>query len=252
MRIKLEIMAASIESALSAQKGGADRVELCDNFSVGGTTPSPGLIQLAVDLLDIDVYVMIRPRGGDFFYSELEYKVMKNNVQFCKSIGAAGIVFGILNSDGSIDTRRVKDLLKLAHPMKVTFHRAFDMVKDPFDSLEKLIDLGVDTILTSGQKSSAWEGRELIRELVQKADGRIDIIAGAGINESNIKKLIDFTGVTQCHSSAKVIAKSKMSYKRSEVSMGGHKSLSEYETIVVDPEKVRLMKESVLLAEKAY
>ena len=245
MGVLLEIMADSIESAISAQRGGADRIELCENLGDGGTTPSPGLIQMAVDLLDIDVNIMIRPRGGDFYYTDLEYQVMKNNVQFCRNAGAAGIVIGLLNIDGTVDKERTEELVNLARPMKVTFHRAFDMTVDPFDALDELISIGVDHILTSGQRPTAREGADLIAELVKKADGRTAIIAGAGITEHNIKEIIQKTRVKECHSSAKSLSQSKMEYQKTALFMGRQKELSEYETMVVDPEKVGQMKTMV-------
>jgi copper homeostasis protein len=252
MSVLLEIMTDSIESALSAQQGGADRIELCENLGDGGTTPSPGLIQMTVDLLDIDVHIMIRPRGGDFHYSDLEFKVMKNNIQFCKNAGAAGVVIGLLNLDGSVDKKRTAELVELARPMRVTFHRAFDMTEDPVKALKDLMEIGVDHILTSGQKPTALEGVELIAEVVKEAGENTIIIAGAGITEKNIKEIIEKTGVRECHSSAKTISQSKMLYKKTSLFMGRSQELGEYETIVVDSQKVRAMKDTVLKLEKAF
>lgn len=245
-------MTDSIESALAAQKGGADRIELCENLGDGGTTPSPGLIQMTVDLLDIDVNIMIRPRGGDFHYTDLEFQVMKNNIQFCKNAGAAGVVIGLLNLDGSIDKERAAELVELARPLRVTFHRAFDMTKDPAKALDDLIDIGIDRVLTSGQKPNALEGANLIAELVKQAGDNIWIIAGAGITELNIKEIIQKTGVRECHSSAKTISQSNMVYKKASLFMGRPKELTEYETIVVDPVKVKGMKDVVTSLEKAF
>ena len=229
MSVSLEICIDSIHSAIEAQKGGAIRVELCDNLFEGGTTPSAGCIQLVRQNIDIDLNVIIRPRGGDFLYSSLEYEMMKQDIQLAKQLGVNGVVIGLLNSDGTIDRKRTAELIKLARPMTVTFHRAFDVAKDPFEAMEQLIDLGVDRILTSGQENTALEGIDLITDLVKKAGDRIIIMPGGEINVRNIKKIVNRTKAKECHLSAREPVASKMEFRRPYVSMGGTLSFSEYE-----------------------
>jgi copper homeostasis protein len=156
--IPLEICLESCEDAIAAQKGGAQRVELCDNLIEGGTTPSAGMIAMTREYRSIGLQVIIRPRGGDFCYSEIELDAMKYDIHHCKTLGVDGVVFGLLKSDGNIDYERTRELIEIARPMNVTFHRAFDMCKDPYQALEELIELGVDRILTSGQEPTVFEG----------------------------------------------------------------------------------------------
>jgi len=195
----LEVCVDSIESALAAQKGGAHRIELCDNMQEGGTTPSIGTIALARRLCDIPIHVMIRPRGGGFCYSENEFEVMKMDIQHTKNLGADGIVFGVLKPDATIDMERCAEFAALARPMSITFHRAFDVVRDAAPSLEALIQLGVDRLLTSGQKPSALEGLSLVTELVKQARERIIIMPGAGITHQNISQIMRQAGVSDVH-----------------------------------------------------
>lgn len=201
--MKIEIVVFNIESALNAQAGGADRIELCDNPAEGGTTPSAGVIELVRRKLTIEVYVMIRPRGGDFCYSEDEFSAMRMDVEHCKKLGVDGVVFGILDKSGALDTKRCTELISLARPMKVTCHRAFDVTPNPFDALENCIACGFDRILTSGQKRSAAEGKTLIRDLVERAEGRILIMPGSGVNETNVEMLVKETQVSEVHFSAR-------------------------------------------------
>ncbi|MCC7306747.1 MAG: copper homeostasis protein CutC, partial [Acidobacteria bacterium] len=163
----LEVCVDSVESAFAAEKGGADRVELCDNLVEGGTTPSAGSIEAARERLSIKLHVIVRPRGGDFLYSDIELDVMKRDILTAKDLGADGVVIGVLNADGTIDREHTRELVEIARPMSVTFHRAFDMTREPFEAMETLIDLGIDRILTSGQEPGAEKGVELIRELVE-------------------------------------------------------------------------------------
>jgi copper homeostasis protein len=163
MSIVLEICIDSVEAAMAAQQGGANRVELCADLLEGGTTPSAGTIHLARRSIDIDLNVIIRPRGGDFCYTPVEFEVMKLDIETAKAAGANGVVIGVLNEDGSVDADRTSELVTLARPMSVTFHRAFDMARDPYQALETLIDLGVDRVLTTGQESSVLEGLDLGR-----------------------------------------------------------------------------------------
>lgn len=216
MKIKIEVCAASVQSALTAQLAGAHRVELCSGLELGGITPSAATIEKAREILDIEVYVLIRPRSGDFLYSSLEFDVIKRDILFCKSVKTDdgkkvdGVVIGILQKDGQVDVERTKELVELAAPMKVTFHRAFDRAIDPFLSLEKIIETGAHRILTSGQFSNAFEGRFLLQELVEKAGDRISIMPGAGVNAQNIFELARTTQAKEFHLSGKGEIKSKM------------------------------------------
>ncbi len=213
MNYLLEVCAGSLVSAFNARAGGAHRIELCDNLNEGGTTPSPGVISQAVKLLDIPVFVLVRPRPGDFLYSDEEFEAMKEDVLFCKGHGAKGVVLGVLNADGSVDIERTGELVALARPMKVTFHRAFDRVKDPFRAMEDIISLGIERILTSGQATSALAGAELIEQLNNKAINRIIIMPGSGINENNVSELITRTGTREVHASLRLPVKSRMQFR---------------------------------------
>jgi copper homeostasis protein len=220
--ISLEVCANSITSALAAQEGGAIRVELCDNLYAGGTTPSPGQIITARKLLHIKLYVLIRPRGSDFLYTDIEFDTMVADVKYCIEAGCDGIVTGMLNADGTVDKERCSQLVQLAKQagLGVTFHRAFDMCADQFHALEDIIGIGFERILTSGGKSTAMEGARVITELVKKAKGRISIMAGSGITEINAADLIMITGVKEIHGTLVAPVKSKMQYKNDYIVMG--------------------------------
>jgi copper homeostasis protein len=220
--ISLEVCANSITSALAAQEGGAIRVELCDNLYAGGTTPSPGQITTARKLLSIKLYVLIRPRGSDFLYTDIEFDTMIADVKYCIEAGCDGIVIGMLNADGTIDKERCTQLVQLAKQagLGVTFHRAFDMCVNLFHALEDIIEIGCERILTSGGRSTAMEGARVITELVKKAKGRISIMAGSGITEINAADLIMITGVNEIHSTLVAPVKSKMQYKHDHIIMG--------------------------------
>ncbi|MEP6926173.1 MAG: copper homeostasis protein CutC, partial [Ginsengibacter sp.] len=208
----------NIESCIAAREAGAHRIELCDNPSEGGTTPSYGFIKAAREKLSIQLYVMIRPRGGDFFYSDNEFSIMKADIEMCKQLGCDGVVIGLLQKDGSVDKRRCKELCVLAYPLGVTFHRAFDRTNDPFKALEDIIESGCERILTSGQQPKAVDGIPLIKELVKLADDRIIIMPGSGINSENIILLAENTGAIELHSSASVYTESKMDHSNFSMS----------------------------------
>lgn len=197
----LEICANSYQSAINAQNAGADRIELCQELSVGGITPSYGVIKQVVEALSIPVFVLIRPRSGNFTYSAAEFEIMKNDILICKDLGCNGIVSGVLNQDNIIDLKRTKALIELSKPLEFTFHRAFDCVPNPMKSLEQLIDLGANKILTSGLENTAIEGIELLKKLNAKANHRITILAGSGINPKNAKTF-KTAGFTEIHASA--------------------------------------------------
>ena len=225
----LEVCANSYSSALAAQNGGAKRVEFCDNLAEGGTTPSYAQIALAKKNLSIEVWPIIRPRGGDFLYTDIEFQLMKEDIKICKSLNCEGIVTGILKEDGTIDKERCAELIELAKPMEVAFHRAFDMSNDMDRALEDLIALKIKRVLTSGGASSAILGAAKLAQLVKKANGRIIIMPGAGINVKNIKNLIAQTGATQFHASAKEFVASKMKFRNTETKMGSIEDEYRYE-----------------------
>jgi copper homeostasis protein len=215
--MKLEIIGFNIESCIAAQEAGADRIELCAGPGEGGTTPSYAFIKAAREKLQIDLYVMIRPRGGDFFYSDEGFEIMKNDAAICKQIGCDGIVTGILTKDGKVDKKRCKELIEFVYPLEATFHRAFDRVADPFKALEDIIELGFERILTSGLKQKAIESTELLSQLIKKSDGRIIIMPGSGVTAENIISIAQSTGATEFHSSANFSEESKMEYINSQM-----------------------------------
>jgi copper homeostasis protein len=212
MKFKLEVIGFTIESCMIAQAAGAHRIELCDNPFEGGTTASYGFIKTARENLSIELYPIIRPRGGDFLYSEIEFEVMKADIENCKSLGCDGVVIGILNADGTVDKKRCKQLVEIAHPMKVTFHRAFDRTNDPFKAMEDIISIGCERILTSGQKNLATDGEELLNKLVKQANNRIIIMPGSGVKSDNIETLVKNTNATEFHTSARTFINSKMEF----------------------------------------
>ena len=202
--MEIEICCGSIQSAANAKAGGAVRVELCQGLIEGGTTPSPATIEYAVKELGLQVFVLVRPRGGDFCYNELEIKTMEQDVEFCKQAGVAGIVVGFLHPDRSIDMELTRRFVKLAAPLPVTFHRAFDRCTDPLRALEQVIDCGCARILTSGCKPTAMEGADMLQQLVKQANGRIKILAGSGVTPENAAALRQKTGAPEIHGSCKI------------------------------------------------
>ena len=244
----IEVVVYNIESALKAQEGGADRIELCDNPSEGGTTPSFATIESVRQNVSMDVYVMIRPRGGDFLYSNYEFHSMKRDILQCQKLSVDGIVFGILNPDGTIDKKRCKELIDKARPLKVTCHRAFDMTRDPFEALEDCIEVGFDRILTAGQQAQALKGAELISQLIEKAKGQIAIMPGSGVNEETVEGIIRESGAKEIHFSATAFRESGMTFKNQQIAGMGSDEGSEFKLRTVDPQRVRIMRK---LAESA-
>jgi copper homeostasis protein len=238
----IEIVVYNIDSALKAQEGGADRIELCDNPGEGGTTPSYGTIESVRQNVNLDVFVMIRPRGGDFLYSNYEFHCMKRDIDQCQKLSADGVVFGILNADGTLDKKRCKELIDRARPMKVTCHRAFDMTRDPFQTLEDCIEVGFNRILTSGHQTAASKGTALIAELVKKANGRIAIMPGSGVNEETVEKIVNETRAKEIHFSATAFRESAMQYRNMAIASMGSDEGSEFKYRTVDPERVREMR----------
>ena len=239
-RSKIEICANSVESAVKAQEGGAYRVELCAGIPEGGTTPSFGDIRMARQLLqNTKLHVIIRPRGGDFLYSPLELEIMLHDIKVARQLGADGVVFGCLTAEGDIDIPAMKMLMNAVGDMSVTFHRAFDMCKNPQEALEQIIALGCSRILTSGQEPNAVKGIPLLKELVKQADGRIIIMPGCGVNPSNILHIAEETGACEFHFSGRSTYESGMIYRNPKVSMGGTVKIEEYEKDVTNPDIVK-------------
>ena len=220
MSYKFEICANSVASCIAAQEGGADRVELCAGIPEGGTTPSFGMIRNARECIDIALNVIIRPRGGDFLYTETELREMVYDIQAAKELGVDGLVFGCLRPDGSVDMAAMKVLMEAAGDTPVTFHRAFDHTSDPFKALEDIISLGCVRILTSGCRPTALEGAELLARLVEKAADRIIIMPGCGVREGNIAEIARLSGAREFHFSARESVQSGMFFRNPEVAMG--------------------------------
>jgi copper homeostasis protein len=219
--ILLEICCGSIDDAIQAEKGGADRVELCSALFLGGLTPSIGTIQEAKRRLKIPVMVMVRPRSGGFCYTDAEMATMERDVEAAVDNGADGVVFGILQVDGNIDRKRTERMRRLIGKRQSVFHRAFDVTRDPFKALEQLVDLGIMRILTSGQKDSVPEGAELIAELIERAGKRIEILPGGGIRPFNVRETVNKTGCRQIHLTAWSTVKDPSTHARPEVTFGG-------------------------------
>ena len=237
--MRIEICVDSAAGAFAAERGGADRVELCDNLLEGGTTPSAGCIRVARQGLKIGLQVIIRPRGGDFLYDETEVNVMREDILMAKDLGADGVVIGCLNAEGEINQALTRELLELARPLNVTFHRAFDMCRDARAGLETLIALGADRVLTSGQESTCLEGLDLLAALNKQAAGRIIVMPGGGITPRNIQKIVEGTGVSEVHLSARSSVESGMKYRNSQVYMGGTLRPPEFSWKTTDEDTVR-------------
>ncbi len=220
-KILLEICCGSIDDAIESEKGGADRVELCSALFLGGLTPSIGTIQEAKQRLKIPVIVMVRPRGGGFCYTEAEMSTMERDTESALQSGADGIVFGVLQANGKVDTERSQRIRKLIGTKQAVFHRAFDVTPDPLEALEQLIDMGVRRVLTSGQKDSAPQGAELIRKLVERAGDRIEILPGGGIQPYQVREIAEKTGCQQVHLTAWRTANDPSTHANPEVTFGG-------------------------------
>lgn len=234
--IEVEVCVYSVESCRNAREAGADRVELCAGMWDGGLTPSAGMIREA-KRCGIPVFVMIRPRGGDFLYSAEEFEVMRQDIMEAKRCGADGVVLGILLPDGRVDVERTRELVELAAPLNVTFHRAIDMTPDVEEALEGVIAAGCHRVLTSGGKNTVVEGIEALKRMVNRAAGRIKIMAGSGVSGANAGQLLD-VGVDALHLSGRASRDSGMVYRNPEVSMGGVPGIPEYEQFYSSVEKV--------------
>ena len=211
-KVILEICAADLRSAINAQIGGADRIELCDNLTAGGTTPSYGIIKLVRHLLSIDINVLIRPRAGNFIYDDNEFEIMKSDISMCRDLGADGIVIGILKESGDIDFNRVLKLIEIARPMSVTFHRAIDLTVDILGNVLKMMEIGVDRILTSGGRNTVYEGRNIIKKMTEIAGEDIIIMPGGGLDLERMEEFIKFTGAKELHFSAKKLLTDNSKY----------------------------------------
>ena len=244
---RIEICTNSAESVRAAVAAGADRIELCAGMPEGGTTPSYGEIALVRELMPAGMHVIIRPRGGDFLYSEEECEVMCRDIEMARKIGVDGVVIGCLTADGEVDADKMRKLMSVAGDMSVTFHRAFDMCRDPYRALEAIEQLGCDRILTSGQQVSAEAGIPLLKGLVDRAR-RVIIMPGCGVNGGNIRKIAEATGACEFHLSARISVGSDMIYRNPAVSMGGTVQVAEYGRDVTSAEKVR---EAIAALEKA-
>jgi copper homeostasis protein len=221
MSISLEVCSFNIQSAVIAEKVGAVRVELCDNPLDGGTTPSYGTIRQTRNSIGIALYPIIRPRGGNFFYDEEEFAIIKQDILLCKQLNCDGISTGVHLRDGRIDTERMKRIVEWAYPMGVTCHRVFDRAPDAFEALEQIIDCGCERILTSGQHATAREGAAILAQLVQQANGRIAIMPGAGVRSSNIAQLINDTGATEFHTSARITVPDEVTFQNPAITDAG-------------------------------
>ena len=242
--LHLEICVDTAEGAMAAENGGATRIELCGNLIIGGTTPSTSLLEIVKEKVKIPVHTIIRPRFGDFCYTDLEFEEIKRQVVSMKKYGADGVVIGILKPDGSLDKERMEILISLAKPMNVVLHRAFDVCRDPFEALELAKELGIQAILTSGQKETALEGADLIGELIKKANAEIDIMPGGGIDSNSILGLVKKTNATSYHMSGRVDKESPMIYRKEGVPMG-LPILSEYALFATNSEEIAKVKRSV-------
>lgn len=235
--IRLEVCVDSVASAIAAERGGAHAVELCSNLAEGGTTPSAGLIAMVRGRVGIELRVLVRPRVGDFLYSNDEFDVMNRDILLAKQLGANGIAIGILDVDGNVDNARTGALVNLVHPLRVTFHRAFDMTRDPDSALESVVQTGCDRVLTSGAAKSGVKGIEAIRHLVNAAKDRIRVVAAGSIREDNVRRIVARTGVREIHAALQTPEPSLMRYRNQATTMGTSQGV-EYLRSVVLPETV--------------
>lgn len=242
--VLLEICLDSVESAVNSERGGADRVELCAGLTEGGTTPSAGMIAAVRQSIKIGLQVMIRPRGGDFCYSAHEFSIMQRDILLAKQLGASGVVFGILTVDGTIDKDRMRALVDLARPLKVTCHRAFDMSCDLTEALADLMEIGVDRVLTSGGRRSAIDAMPALADLVRQAQGRISVMACGELSKTNVRAVINYTHVSEVHAGLPTTVTSQMKFRNQKVAMGTLAD-AEYAHNVVTEASVRELRAAI-------
>lgn len=241
MNYIIEIATTDFTTTKSAVEGGADRIELCAALTEGGTTASYGTIKKCREAFSVQLFPIIRARSGDFLYTEDEFETMMNDVKLCKDLGCDGVVIGLLNKNGEIDIQRTLKLIELAYPLEVTFHRAFDRCKDPFEALEQLIEAGCQRILTSGQQPAAPQGIDLITQLIQRAHERIIIMPGSGVRKDNIRELAEKTGAKEFHSSLRGKEKSKMEFVHPAFADSGES----YTNPAIHPEEVKALRNAL-------
>lgn len=241
----LEICVDSLASAEAAKLGGADRIELCADLAVGGTTPPQALIEACLAMGGPPIMLMVRPRAGDFLYQQEEVRMMKRSILLAKELGVQGVVFGLLTRDGKIDEDNTRRLIEAARPLEVTFHRAFDVCRDPYAGLDILLELEVDHLLTSGQAPDAEKGIPLLRDLVNRADADLQVMAGAGVRSLNVAHIIRETGVTACHASGSRLIDSEMTFRHPTVHMG-LQEIDDYQRKQTDPILVQQLKHEMM------
>jgi copper homeostasis protein len=239
-RMQLEICVDSVESAIAAERGGAKRVELCSDLLEGGITPSAGLIALVRRNIAIGMFVMVRPRGGDFSYTDHEFEVMCHDIQAARELGADGIILGVLDEHARVDVPRTRQLVELAHPLPVTFHRAIDMTPDPRAALDDVMATGAARVLTSGGAAKVTEGLGVVARMVQAAKNRIHIMPGSGITPETIVGVAEATGASEFHASLRTARPSPVEFHRQDVQMGEIRD-REYLRFVVEEESVRAL-----------
>jgi copper homeostasis protein len=243
-KILLEICVDSVESAAASERGGADRVELCAGLPEGGTTPSAGMIAAVRKRIAMGLQVMIRPRGGDFCYSAEEFGIMQRDILIAKQLGANGVVFGMLNTDGTVDNQRMRQLIEMARPLKVTCHRAFDMSSDLEQALSQLVEMGADRVLTSGGKKSAVDAMPTLKHLVLQAHGQISVMACGELSMANVKAVIAYSNVTEVHAGMGTSVTSSMKFRNQKIEMGTLIN-SEYQHVVVTESSVRELRTAI-------
>lgn len=239
--VLVEVCLDSVESALAAQEGGAQRVELCDDLVEGGTTPSAGMIAATRDAVSLGIMVMIRPRGGDFCYSAVELDVMERDIHVARDLGADGVVFGVLSPDGRVDEDATARLVAAAGSLSTTFHRAFDVARDPVEALDTLVQAGIDRVLTSGQAPSVVDGLDTLRLLREHAAGRIVVMPGCGIVPGNVARVVGETGASEIHVVGTKTVESPMVHRNPRVFMGTDEEASEYVRTVTDAAAIRAL-----------
>ena len=240
----LEICVDSVESAVAAELGGAQRIELCSDLLEGGIAPSPGLLERVRRRIGIDIFVMIRPRGGDFFYTAEEFAIMMADIAHARELGANGIVLGVLDQDGYVDVERTREMVEEAHPLPVTFHRAIDVSADFSDSLEKIIASGAQRVLTSGGKRRAVDSTRDISEAIRKTQGRLIVMVGGGLNPDNIGTVAEQTGAAEYHASLNTGLPSPVRFRKDSLFLGADLE-REYMRYIVRQEDVRALREGL-------